>query len=270
MSRAANRGNVLWLGLAVTLSAFAPGVACAQEKTAAHPDPMMPTEVQRGRTQFEASCAMCHGSEAKGATGPSLIDSSLVRHDDKANLISEVVERGRVQKGMPAFPNLTAAEVADLAAFLHAAVEVADNIGAGGPKRGYSLQRLLTGDVSAGKKYFDGDGGCSGCHSAVGNLKAVASKYSPVELESQMLLPSVDNRTVVVSLPSGEKMRGTLVHLDAFYVSLIDGDGNYHSWPLTRGLTAQVDDPLRAHRELLQRYTDKDIHDLFAYLETLQ
>jgi cytochrome c oxidase cbb3-type subunit 3 len=31
-----------------------------------------------------------------------------------------------------------------------------------------------------------------------------------------------------------------------------------------------VHDPLQRHRELLSKYTDADMHNLFAYLETLQ
>ncbi len=270
MPRAAHISKLLLLGLALALCPIPSPGAHAQEKNSAHPDPMTQPAAERGRTLFEASCAMCHGTEARGATGPSLIDSSLVRHDEKANLIGDVLAKGRVQKGMPAFPGLSPDQISDLAAFLHASIEVADNIGAGGPKQGYSLARLLTGDANAGKAYFNGQGGCSACHSATGDLKDVAKRYSPVELEGQMLLPSADNRTVTVTLPSGETVHGKLLHLDAFYVSLAASDGSYHSWPLRQGVTVKVNDPLHAHRDLLQRYTDKDIHDLFAYLETLQ
>jgi cytochrome c oxidase cbb3-type subunit 3 len=31
-----------------------------------------------------------------------------------------------------------------------------------------------------------------------------------------------------------------------------------------------VQDPLQVHREMLTKYTDADIHNLFAYLETLK
>jgi len=32
----------------------------------------------------------------------------------------------------------------------------------------------------------------------------------------------------------------------------------------------EVHDPLDKHRELLYKYTDTDIHNLFTYLETLK
>lgn len=258
------------IAMPVVLVLLVPMFCPAQEKAGGRPDPMASPEAQRGKAQFKQSCAMCHGSEAKGGVGPNLIESSLVLHDVNGNLIGQVIRDGRETKGMPAFPNLTAAQVTDIVAFLHAAVKVADNVGNGGPKGGYSLQRLLTGNADAGKRYFDGEGGCVHCHSATGDLKGIAKKYQPVELEGQILFPTDDNKTVVVTLPSGEKVKGHLLHLDAFYVSLIDQEGNYRSWPLREGVKTEVTDPLRAHEELLDRYTDKDIHDLFAYLETLQ
>lgn len=270
MPRAACASKLILFGLTLALFPFPCSTAPAQEKRAARSDPMARPEVERGRTQFEASCGMCHGSEAKGGTGPSLIDSSLVRHDENANLIGDVVTRGRAQKGMPAFPDLSPTQISDIAAFLHASIEVADNIGAGGPRQGYSLARLLTGDANSGKAYFNGQAGCSACHSPTGDLKGVAKRYSPTELEGQMLLPSADTRTATVTLPSGETFKGKILHQDAFYISIVANDSSYHSWPLTTGVTVKVDDPLHAHRELLERYTDKDIHDLFAYLETLQ
>ena len=55
-----------------------------------------------------------------------------------------------------------------------------------------------------------------------------------------------------------------------FDVAVVDAGGRYHSWPLRSGVTVELDDPLHQHLELLHTYNDKDIHDLFAYLETLQ
>ena len=254
----------LFVGLVLTVGTRAQG------KKTAKPDPMARENVQRGMDQFRQSCAMCHGAAAKGASGPNLIESSLVRHDDNGDLIGNVIREGRLEKGMPANPTFSAAQVADIVAFLHASIEVSDNRGSEGPARGYSLRRLLTGDVVAGKRFFDGEGGCSKCHSTSGDLNGIAKKYSAVELEHRILYPPDATETAVVSLPSGEKIKGRLLHLDAFYVSLMDAQGNYRSCTLRPGTSVVVDDPLRGHRELLKRYKDKDTHDIFAYLETLQ
>ena len=213
---------------------------------------------------------MCHGTEAKGGSeGPDLIESSLVRHDQNGDLIGKLLEEGRVSKGMPAFPSLSKQQVADIVAFLHASVEVADNRGSGGPATGLSLNQLLTGNVEAGQQFFNGQGKCSTCHSPSGDLAGIAKKYSPLQLEGRFLYPSSDTQEAVVTLPSGEKIKGKVLHLDAFYVALLDANGEYRSWFLRSGVKVDLQDPLREHRMLLESYQDKDIHNVFAYLETL-
>ena len=154
--------------------------------------------VQHGQTLFQKSCAICHGVEAMGGVGPNLVESSLVRHDDNGDQIAPLIQDGRVDKGMPAFPLMTTANISDIVAFLHARIEVASVTSSSGLASGYSLQQLLTGNAEAGKQYFDGPGKCASCHSPTGNLAGIAKKYSPSELE----LISFIHRTTTTSLPS--------------------------------------------------------------------
>jgi cytochrome c oxidase cbb3-type subunit 3 len=236
---------------------------CAQTDLMKHED------VQRGQADYRQSCAICHGTEAMGGVGPNLVQSSLVRHDENGNLIAPVIQEGRPDKGMPAFPLMDSAEISDIVAFLHARVAVASVVSSEGLVGGYSLQQLLTGRAEAGKRYFYGAGKCATCHSPTGDLAGIAKKYSPADLEAQFLHPSHDSETATVSLNSGKQFHGKLLHLDAFYVAILDQEGWYRSWPLQQA-KVQVQDPLAGHLELLSKYTDKDIHDVFAYLETLK
>jgi hypothetical protein len=64
-------------------------------------------------------------------------------------------------------------------------------------------------------------------------------------------------------------MTGTLAYRDEFTVGLRDADGWYHSWPVSE-VKYVVDAPADAHVELLAKYTDDDIHNLMAYLQTLR
>ena len=88
-------------------------------------------------------------------------------------------------------------------------------------------------------------------------------------MEERFLSPRGAPPTLTVTTPSGEQVSGKLAHLDEFSVALRDAAGWYHSWPRD-DVKVSVQDPLQAHRELLTQYTDADIHNLFAYLETLQ
>jgi cytochrome c oxidase cbb3-type subunit 3 len=221
--------------------------------------------VERGRKQFGQSCGFCHGVDATGARGPDLLRSPLVAHDVKGDLLGDVMRHGRPDKGMPAIP-ATDDQVADIAAFLHS--QIAEAMNSADVPQGYPAERLLTGNAEAGKAYFNGAGGCKNCHSPTGDLAEIANKYSPIELEAHMLYPEGKLTTVVVTLPSGEKIAGPLVHIDEFSVALRDASGEYRSFARDQ-VKVEVQDRLAAHRNLLDKLTQSEIHNLFAYLESL-
>jgi len=230
---------------------------------AASPDP----KADRGKQLFQQACGFCHGNDATGSRGPDLVRSPLVNRDKDGNLIGQAVKNGRPDKGMPAFA-YTDAQIGDLAAFLHQQVHVA--LASNSVPRDYPAEKLATGDAAAGKAYFNGAGHCETCHSPTGDLAGIAKRLSPLNLEARFLYPRGPQRTVAVTLPSGEQVSGTLAYVDEFNVALRDGSGWYRSWP--RGAVSKIDvhDPLEKHRELLHQYTDADIHNLFTYLETLR
>ncbi|HLJ16855.1 MAG TPA: c-type cytochrome [Bryobacteraceae bacterium] len=225
--------------------------------------------VSRGRKAFVSACGFCHGEDATGNRGPDLVRSPLVNHDVSGNLIGPVIKGGRPDKGMPAFP-MSDAQIADIVAFLHAQVLVA--LHSAHVPGDYPLEKLLTGNAQAGKQYFYGAGGCSACHSPTGDLAGIAEKYKPIDLQSKMLYPAARGSrdgTVTVTLPSGKKIQGRLAHLDEFDVALWDSGGWYRSWP-RREVRVDVHDPLEAHQKLLGKITNAEMHNLFAYLETLK
>ncbi|HKO17407.1 MAG TPA: hypothetical protein VJU82_00820, partial [Acidobacteriaceae bacterium] len=77
--------------------------------------------------------------------------------------------------------------------------------------------------------------------------------------------------TATVTLPSGETVQGKLVRVDDFLITLTLPDGSEKTFRRT-GDTPKIDihDPLKVHRDLLSQYSDKDIHDVTAYLVTLK
>ena len=76
--------------------------------------------------------------------------------------------------------------------------------------------------------------------------------------------------TVTVTPPSGPAITGVLVHLDDFNVALRDSAGEYHNFKRVPGMKVVKHDPFQVHHELLDVYTDKNMHDIVAYLETLK
>jgi len=216
------------------------------------------------------NCAVCHGQDLTGGRGPDLIRSTLVRHDKGGDLIGPVVTNGRADKGMPAFP-FTSTQVSDLVAFIDSELTLFDlhTRIPGGYPNDIPAERLATGDAEAGKAFFNGAGGCSKCHSVTGDLAGIAKKYNPPDLEVRFLYPSGVPSTAVVTLPSGKKYEGNVLLNDGFYIAIQGTDGWYHSWPRS-AVKVEVTDPLAAHTELLNKYTDADLHNMFTYLETLK
>jgi cytochrome c oxidase cbb3-type subunit 3 len=227
-----------------------------------------PEAIRRGKVQFQQACGFCHGEDATGSRGPDLIRSAALSHDQNGDVIGPIVKNGRPDKGMPAQP-MSDAQISDIAAFLHAQALAALHSASVPPD--YPVEKLLTGNAAAGKAYFLGAGGCGSCHSTTADLAGVATKYKPIDLEARFLYPRGRSATpaVTVTLASGRQISGKLIRMDEFNVSLREANGWYHSWPLGK-VKVEVKDPIEAHRALLYKYTDADVHNLFAYLETLK
>jgi cytochrome c oxidase cbb3-type subunit 3 len=226
-----------------------------------------PALVQKGRALFQQDCSFCHGRDAGGGeSGPDLTRSKLVTEDVDGDKIGAVVRNGRPDKGMPRF-DFSDEEIAGLIAFIH--TQKNNAVTKKGARKGVDVADLQTGNAEAGKRYFEGTGGCAACHSPKGDLAGIASHYQGLELEQQMLFPKHAKSKVTVTLASGQTVTGTLDYLDEFTVGLIDPTGSYRSW-LTGNVQYKVDAPVNAHVDLLSRYTDADIHDLMAYLQTLR
>jgi cytochrome c oxidase cbb3-type subunit 3 len=223
--------------------------------------------VQSGNSIFQQHCSFCHGRNAGGGeTGPDLTRSRLVTEDVGGNKIGPVVRNGRPDKGMPRF-ELSYQQIASLAAFIH--TQQNNSLTQKGGRKGVDVADLQTGNVEAGKQYFNGVGGCAACHSPTGDLAGIASRYQGLQLEEQMLYPKHAKSKVTVTMASGQTITGTLEYLDEFTVGLIDPEGSYRSWR-TGDVQYKVDSALNVHIELLSKYTDDDIHNLMAYLQTLR
>jgi YD repeat-containing protein len=178
---------------------------------------------------------------------------------------------------MPKFP-LTSAQVSDIAAFLHSF-----RVG------GYDISRekpptILVGDAKAGETYFKSK--CASCHSVTGDLKGFGAKFTdPRTLQQTWLMPGGGGRggrggeaatnvpptTVTVTLASGQKVEGRLGRIDDFLVTVTEADGTPRTFRRDGDKPkVEIHDPLEPHRELLKTYSDKDIHNLTAYLVTVK
>lgn len=229
-------------------------------------------QVQAGQVRFASQCGFCHGRDAAGGeTGPDLTRSALVAEDLRGDKIGPLVRAGRPEKGMPGF-DLNATDLGAVVAFIHDQKTNAETLGGG--RRAVDVADLQTGNLQEGQKYFNGAGNCSKCHSATGDLAGIGNRFQGLALLQRLLHPTSGRPApapakVAVTLSSGETLNGTLVTRDEFSIVITDPAGMRRTWPVNE-VKFTVDDPLEAHFAQLSKYTDTDMHNVFAYLQTLK
>ena len=276
------------VGLAATArSAQAPPAGRGQQPAGPRPNVgaadrhrVDPAGADRGRKIYAAECVTCHGPSARGTErGANLVRSQVVLRDRYGNSIGPLLKKGHpMQTGTPS-SSLTDAQITDLSHFIWQRIN--DTL-RGSPA--FEPGDVLVGDAKAGEAYFTGEGRCATCHSTTGDLAGYGKRFPPIEIQQRFVFPNTTGGrgrgraagpsrqqvTVTVTLPDGTSVTGPLVSVDDFHVALRDATGAYRSWNRTPAMKVVKNDPLSAHVELLDRLTDKQMHDVVAYLESLK
>jgi cytochrome c oxidase cbb3-type subunit 3 len=206
-----------------------------------------------------------------------------VLNDQEGELIQPVIQNGRPGTTMVPIP-LSADDIKAVAAFLHDVQSSGGNQGR--PPDGPPVElNVLVGDANAGAACFNQR--CGSCHSPTGDLQGIGARISDAKaLQNAWITGSGGGGrggrggrgggrggappvTAVVTPPNGQKVEGRLTRLDDFLVTLELADGTSFR---REGDVPKVEvrDPLQAHRDLLSVYTDKNMHDVTAYLVTLK
>jgi mono/diheme cytochrome c family protein len=233
---------------------------------------------EKGKDVWIAECVTCHGAQGRGTdNGPNLMRSVVFLHDRYGSEIGPFLKKGHpLQSGKPP-SSLTDEQITNIAHFLRK--QLNDTL------RGaavFTVQDIRSGDPKAGAEFFNGAGKCTSCHSATGDLAGLAAKYETVDIQQRMLFPGGGRGgrrggpppksavRVTVTPQGGAAVSGVLVYMDDFVVTLQDENGVSRTFKRTPAVKVQKTDPLDAHHALLDTITDKNIHDLVAYLETLK
>lgn len=241
-----------------------------------------PAVVARGKQLYGVSCQACHGADLRGGDqgGPNLLRSQVLLNDQDGELIRPIVRGSRASTGMDAI-DIPDADIQAIAVFMHSVA--ASMQGQGGPPRGGSVppnEAVLVGDVNTGRAYFTAK--CSTCHSVTGNLAGVASKYpDPRNLQNAWVAGGAGRGgrgggesaglAVTVRLSNGQSVSGTLERIDDFLVVVRLANGGSRSIARSGAIPkVEITDPLAAHKALLTTLTDKDMHDVTAYLASIK
>jgi cytochrome c oxidase cbb3-type subunit III len=237
-----------------------------------------PEAANRGRSVWVAECIECHGTSARGTEkGKNLIQSDMVLHDRYGSTLAPFLAKGHPMQSGRKSASLSQTEVADLSHFIHE--RVYDTL-RGSPI--FQPQQIVTGNAKAGEAWFNGAGKCGACHSATGDLKGIGSRYDAATLQGRFLFPrggggrrgggggGGKQLTLTITPPNGPAVTGVPVAFDDFDVSVRDEKGEVHAFTRSPQLKVVRNDPFAMHDQLLDVYTDKNMHDMLAYLVTLK
>lgn len=241
----------------------------------------------KGRAIWAGECINCHGSQARGSeAGPNIIRTKTVNYDRFAerpgSVLGPFLKAGHPAQTRKSTTAFTDEEIVALAHFLRQRV---NDTMRQSPL--FTVSDILVGDPKAGEAYFKGEGGCAVCHTeTTRSLAGISSRLQPVDLQQRMLFPgggrgrggraggppavNPNAITVTVTPPSGTPVAGALVEESDFYVTLRHSDGPIRVIRKTPGTKVVKVNPLQAHIDLLDRITDKQIHDVVAYLARMK
>jgi len=233
------------------------GLGAAPDKAAA----------DRGAPLYQQNCSFCHGPQARGAEGPSLITSDVVLGDDHGEKLVPFLKVGRPAKGMPSFGRVSDADLKDISEFLHEQVELVANRGT------YKILNIVQGDPAKGKAYVAAN--CMSCHNDA-TFAHIRSKFrSPELLQRGWVWPqrpadhSLDV-TAVVKKADGTTVTGRVTMVSDFKISLVTPEGGHETIARDPGVTVTLTDPLAPHQTMLMTLKNDDMRNVTAYLDTLK
>ncbi len=303
LSRWVSAAAVSWLA-AVVVQAQAPAAPLLMPHS---PAPVDLAAHDLGRVVWQAQCVNCHGGQARGTEeGPNIIRAEVTNYD-RTNPVAGSVLGPFLKKGHPtmtgkASATFTGAEIVQLANFLRQRVNETMR---GSPTYAMLPENILTGDANAGASFFSGEGGCTKCHNATSlNLAGIASRItSPQALQARVVYPALAvagrggrggggrgaaapapaasnpggptrphplSVKVTVTPPTGGPITGALVEQDAWFIIVSDDAGILRTIRKGPNVKIVTTDPMQWHVDFVDRITDKQMHDLTAYLWSLK
>jgi putative heme-binding domain-containing protein len=234
-----------------------------------------PAALAEGQALFRGLCSGCHGGAGRGGKGPDLTDNRWIHGGNDAD-IARVIENG--------VPNTTMKKLGD-ALKPEQIKKLIAHIRSLARSPGESTWKpYLAGDPNVGRKlFFDTQSKlqCAKCHRVGGEggrigpaLDRIASRRSPEFVMESILEPSKDiapeYEAVAVATKDGRVITGLRVNETNFSVQLYEENGRFHSLMKRDLEDFKVLKKSLMPENIAEQLTVKDLHDVFAYLMSLQ
>jgi putative heme-binding domain-containing protein len=271
-------GAVACIAFLSALVSRTPAVRAEDEKPAPEksekpaPDPAALAE---GQALFRGLCSGCHGGAGRGGKGPDLTRKHFI-HGDKDEDIARTIRDGVPKTTMKKLgDSLKEEQIAKLVIYIRSLARAPGEA---------TWKPYLTGDPKLGKKiFFDQNSKvpCAKCHTINGEggrvgpaLDRIAVRRAPEFIMESIVLPSKDidpqYEGVQVITKKGLTIVGMRVNETNFSIQLREENGRFHSFD-----KRDLDEVTVLKKSLMpdnaaEVFTVKELHDLFAYLMTLE
>jgi putative heme-binding domain-containing protein len=234
-----------------------------------------PNALAEGQAMFRGLCSGCHGGSGRGGKGPDLTDDRWIHGSGDAD-IARVIENGVPNTTMKKLGDaLKPEQIRKLVAFIRSLAR----------SPGESTWKpYMPGDPQAGRKIFFDPASkvqCAKCHRVAGEggrigpaLDRIASRRAAEYVMESIVQPSKDvapeYEAVTVATKDGRVITGLRVNETNFSVQLYEENGRFHSF-----LKRELDDLKVLKKSLMpenvvELLSVKDLHDVFAYLMSLE
>lgn len=237
--------------------------------------PEDPAVLAEGQALFRGLCSGCHGGAGRGGKGPDLTDNRWIHGSADAD-IAHVIQNGVPKTTMKKLGDaLKENQIRTLIVFIRSLARSSGES---------AWKPYMAGDPRSGRKiFFDPKGKvqCAKCHSIGGEggrvgpaLDRIASRRAPEFLMESILEPSreiaPEYEAVAVGTKDGRVITGLRVNETNFSIQLYEDNGRFHSF-LKRDLEEfKVLKKSLMPENFAELLSVKELHDVFAYLMTLE
>jgi putative heme-binding domain-containing protein len=245
-----------------------------QAPTAA-PTAADPAALADGKALFRGLCSGCHGGAGRGGKGPDLTDNKWIHGGTDAD-ITRTIQNGVPNTTMKKLGDaLKPDQIRKVIAYIHSLARSPSET---------TWKPYIPGDPQAGRKLFadaKGKAACIKCHSVGGeggrigpSLDRIASRRAPEFIMESILESSKDiapeYEAVAVATKQGQIITGIRINETNFGIQLREETGRFHSL-LKRDLEeVKVMKKSLMPENFAEVLTVKELHDIFAYLMTLE
>lgn len=251
------------------------GPKAAQSEPSPSPTIEQQAALAEGQALYRGLCSGCHGGTGRGGKGPNLTDDRWL-HGSKDEDLARVINNGVPKTTMKKLGEaLKPEQIANVIAYVRSLARAPGDSG---------WKPYLAGDPKAGEQLFFDEKGkalCAKCHTVnrkgghVGpTLDRIAVRRSPEYIMESIVQPSkfIDPlyESVQVATPQGKIITGLRVNETNFSIQLREENGRFHSFNKKDLEEFRVLDKSLMPENLTDQLTVRQLHDLFAFLMTLE